>query len=154
MYLMRTYPDEIDVQVPRLYHLPRYVVQAQRRVPRPPAFLYDDPVGIDTRKQVEDLVRYIHTCVSLAAQTAFDGLPVRSESGRPVTCDDILSDLVYWIRLVLGFFDGNFDDVECELWRVQQLITRARDDETFDHGGASMRFSILNQLRHSLERDM
>ena len=154
MYLRREYPDEIDARVPRFVYLPRYVAQALRRVPNPPAFLFYDHIEIETRAQVECLIRYIHTCITLATQTAFDGVSVRSESGAYMTFHDIVETLIFWITVSMGFFDDNFTHVNDELFIVLQLLKRARDDDRFDHGGASLRFSILNQLRESLQSAM
>ena len=122
MYLTREYPDEIDTRVPRFVYLPRYVAQALRRVPNPPAFLYNGHLDIETR--------------------------------APVTFHDIVETLIFWITVSIGFFDDNFAHVNDELFLVLQLLKRARDDDRFDHGGASLRFSILNQLRESLQSAM
>ena len=154
MYLPREYPDEIDTRVPRFVHLPRYVAQALRRVPDPPAFLFYEHLEIETRAQVECLIRYIHTCITLATQTAFDGVPVRSEGGAYMTCHDIIETLIFWITVSIGFFDDNFAHVNDELFLVLQLLKLARDDDRVDRGGASLRFSILNQLRESLQSAM
>jgi len=154
MYLLREFPDEIDARVPRFVHLPRYVARAHRRVPDPPGFLFYDHIEIETRAQVECLIRYLYTCITLATQTAFDGVPVRSENGAYMTCQDIIELLIYWTAVSIGFFDDNFTQVNDELFLVLQLLKRARDDERFDHGGASLRFSILNQLRESLQSAM
>ena len=154
MYLTREFPDEIDARVPRFVHLPRYVARAHRRVPDPPAFLFYEHIEIETRAQVECLIQYLYTCITLATQTAFDGVPVRSENGAYMTCQDIIDTLIYWTTVSIGFFDENFTQVNDELFLVLQLLKRARDDERFDHGGASLRFSILNQLRESLQSAM
>ena len=154
MYLLREFPDEIDTRVPRFVHLPRYVAREHRRVPDPPAFLFYEHIEIETRAQVECLIQYLYTCITLATQTAFDGVPVLTENGTYMTCQDIIDTLIYWTTVSIGFFYDNFTQVNDELFLVLQLLKRARDDERFDHGGASLRFSILNQLRESLQSAM
>lgn len=155
MYINRGRPDQTVPFVPRFEYLPLYVALAHRRIPHPPAFLYMSEIEIETRKQVEEIMEFVHSCVYLASQTAFDGVPVRSYSGVYMSCDDVLDELIYWIRLAIGFFDDNFYEVNRELEITLDLLKRARDDEGTDpRSGMSVRFTILNDLLKSLEREI
>ena len=155
MYTTHRPHEQTVTVVPRFEYLSAYVARAHRRVPHPPAFLYMDEIEIETRKQVEEFMDFVHTCIYLASQTAFDGVPVRSYSGVHMTCDDVLDELIYWVRLVIGFFDDNFYDVNRELGITLELLKRAKDDEGMDpRSGMSVRFTVLNDLLKSLERDI
>jgi hypothetical protein len=155
MYTYTGPRGQLVTTVPRFEYLPAYVARAHRRVPHPPAFLYMAEIEIETRKQVEELVDFIHTCIYLASQTAFDGIPVRSYSDVYMTCDDVLDELIYWVRLAIGFFDDNFYDVNRELEITLELLKLARNDEGTDpRSGMSVRFTVLDDLLKSLERDI
>lgn len=97
---------------PALPAVASFCTSARNRFPAPPDWLLDDPVAVSTPNDIEDVVEFLHTGITLAARTAFDGNTALSTTGEALTCDEIVEALIYWTRVAIhGLEYSDPDDV-------------------------------------------
>ena len=87
--------------MPALPVLASFCASAQNRFPPPPDWLIDDPVTISSDSHIEDFVSFLHTGITLATRSAFDGNSI-SEHDRG-------GAVMRRHRQIIDFLDTNCD---------------------------------------------
>ena len=86
---------------PAIPTLASFCASAQNRFPPPPDWLIDDPVTISSDSQIEDFVSFLHTGITLATRSAFDGNTILSTTGQ--------CTVMRRPRQIVDFLDTNCD---------------------------------------------
>lgn len=146
---------------PALPAIASFCTSARNRFPAPPDWLLDDPVTVSTHHEIEDVVEFLHTGITLAARVAFDGNTALSTTGEALTCDDMVEALIYWTRVAIHALEcsdpddvGDVADLIDELNTVVNVLV-SNVDAVRDQGGVasdlSASWTTLDLLRRRIE---
>jgi len=152
---MLDFPDTM----PAIPTLASFCASAHNRFPQPPDFLIDDPVTISSDSQIEDFVSFLHTGITLATRSAFDGNTILSTTGHALSCDDLVKSLIFWTRIAIHGLEcsdqddiGDVGDLTDELHDVLGVLVAVDEKRgrVYDHDDDATS-TILDTLRRQFE---
>ena len=144
---------------PAIPTLASFCASAQTRFPPPPDFLIDDPVAVTSDRQIEDFVSFLHTGITLATRSAFDGNTILSTTGQALSCNDLVKSLIFWTRIAIHGLEcsdqddvGDVGDLIGELGMVRNLLVAVDEKRgrVYDHDD-DVTSTILDALRRQFE---
>jgi hypothetical protein len=150
---MLDFPDTL----PAIPVIASFCASAQNRFPPPPDFLIDDPVTVSSDRHIEDFVSFLHTGITLATRSSFDGNTVLSTTGQALSCDDLVKSMIFWTRIAIHGLEcseqddvGDVGDLIDELQDVIGILV-AVDQKRGRKSDQDTTSTILDSLRRQFE---
>lgn len=113
--------------------------------------VYDD-VFVETGEDVEAFATYIATSLYMASFSCLTGTRVMPPKGvKPCmnlqtwSADDIVEDLLFWVRLAAGNFDEQYERINDDINVLINALKTYLDCHSIGH-----KYSVLHALCHSM----